>query len=130
VRPYCPRQAHEHLASAASELLEPFRQQEDQLLVSQPFERPHGKIHGYLASIIALEGDRHARWANPAIGKTAGPCGFESAPVQTCSIGESTHLANILLPRPNSRIAVNDGTENSHRVRSSERATICATCSG
>ena len=93
--------------AAARELLETFRQEKDQLLITQSFECPHGKIHRYLASVIALEGDRHACRLDPPIRKTAGPRGFESAPVQTCSIGESTHLADILLARGNSDIAGN-----------------------
>jgi hypothetical protein len=80
-------------------LLKAFREQEDEFLVGEPLEGTHRKIHRNLAPIIALERDSDTGRLLPAVGETAGAARFESAPIKTCSIRETTHQRVISLVR-------------------------------
>jgi hypothetical protein len=67
------------------------REEKDELFIREPLEGSDGKIHGYLAAVVALESDRHTRRLHPAVRKTPRPRGFERAPIKAGSISETTH---------------------------------------
>ena len=72
-------------------LLESASQQEDELFIREPLEGADGNVEGQLTSIVALECDGNLRGLHPAVGQASRSRGFERAPVESGSIGETTH---------------------------------------
>jgi hypothetical protein len=72
-------------------LLDPSRQEDDELLVGQTLESADRQIHGDFAAVVALKRDSYTDGLYPSIPLAIGPRRFERTPIKTSSICETAH---------------------------------------